>query len=537
MAAAPAGSVPLGPGAEARAGAYGAGLAALPIEEAVSSLGLLYSRSLPAGHRRQHGIFYTPPALAARLADKATEAGMDWARGRVISPACGGGQILLEDARRMVAALEGMRPGAGVADIGARLRGWDTDAFGCWLSQLCVEAFLLPQVLASGVRLPAIARCRDSLSAGLEGHHGRYALVTENPPFGRAIMSPGLSAQFGRSQVGHSNLYGLFADLSLRLAAADGGVISLLTPTSFVSGAYFAKLRRLFRADAAIAGIDFVASRAGVFPDVLQEVALSAFVRGRPQGRAACGAIAMSRGAVLEEPAGDLVLPSDPEAPWIAARSAQGAATARAMASMPARLADWGYRVATGPLVPHKSARMRPEAFPGTVPVVWAECVRPSGELELSHLRAGRLPRYEPTAAGDANLVDQACLLLQRTTVKEQRRRLVGAVLTADALGAAGGKVAVENHLNMVMPSVAKPAVPMSAVRAFFASEAADRAFRCLGGSAAVSASELRAMPVPSAADVLAAFAGAEPEQGLLKLYSAAAMSANRPLQDRQALT
>lgn len=505
------------------AAAFGADLAELPIPLAIAELGRLYTHALSDAHRGANGVFYTPRALASRLVDNATAAGMDWLRGRAISPGCGGGQFLVEDAIRMVAAMGGADPAIVVASIGARLRGWDIDSFACWLSQMAVEAVLLPQVVASGKRLPAITECRDSLMDAWDGHEAVYDLVNENPAFGKVKKSDALAERFGRSQRGHMNLYGLFMDVSLRLAKPEGGIVAQLTPTSYLGGEYFAKLRSLFHAEARPASIDIVESRQDVFPDVLQEVALSCFVRGRTQARAACSVIHVKPDGLRVEPVGDLVLPLKAEEPWIIARCPEAVPLVDAMHAMPTRLADWGYRVKTGPLVPHKNAdRMKTQPGPGRVPVVWAECVIAGSRFALRCERANRIPYYEVKDRRDANVVTDPCLLLQRTTAKEQHRRLIGAVMSASAIKVAGGRVSVENHVNMLVPVVKKPPVSLTSLAAFFASEAADRAFRCISGSVAVSATELEAMPLPTIADLKAALAARDPESALSRLYGIA---------------
>jgi adenine-specific DNA-methyltransferase len=60
--------------------------------------------------------------------------------------------------------------------------------------------------------------------------------------------------------------------------------------------------------------------------------------------------------------------------------------------------------------------------------------------------------------------------------------------------------VTVENHLNMLIPTAAKPVIRPALLSAFLNSPAVDRAFRCLSGSVAVSAYELESLPLPSAA-------------------------------------
>ncbi len=56
----------------------------------------------------------------------------------------------------------------------------------------------------------------------------------------------------------------------------------------------------------------------------------------------------------------------------------------------------------------------------------------------------------------------------------------------------------VENHLNMLRPIVDPPPVSPDVLAAFLNSGAADRAFRCISGSVAVSAYELEILPLPA---------------------------------------
>lgn len=57
--------------------------------------------------------------------------------------------------------------------------------------------------------------------------------------------------------------------------------------------------------------------------------------------------------------------------------------------------------------------------------------------------------------------------------------------------------MAVENHLNLLEPS-GIDAVPAAVLAAYLNSGAADAAFRCLSGTTAVSAFELRALALPA---------------------------------------
>jgi adenine-specific DNA-methyltransferase len=63
--------------------------------------------------------------------------------------------------------------------------------------------------------------------------------------------------------------------------------------------------------------------------------------------------------------------------------------------------------------------------------------------------------------------------------------------------------------------------VPVSAVAAFLATMTADRVLRCINASVAVSASELEAMPLPAADNLLTALASPDPEKAVARLYGA----------------
>jgi adenine-specific DNA-methyltransferase len=86
---------------------------------------------------------------------------------------------------------------------------------------------------------------------------------------------------------------------------------------------------------------------------------------------------------------------------------------------------------------------------------------------------------------------------LQRTTAKEQSRRLIAAEMPASFVEKHGA-VVVENHLNMIRPVNGTPCVSPAALAALLNTAVVDELFRCINGSVAVSAYELEALPLPS---------------------------------------
>jgi adenine-specific DNA-methyltransferase len=154
------------------------------------------------------------------------------------------------------------------------------------------------------------------------------------------------------------------------------------------------------------------------------------------------------------------------------------------------------------------------------VPICWSEAVSQDGRfLGFTPRKRDHAPFYKPRPGRDPNVVTRGCILVQRTTAKEQNRRLISALLPQETLDAAGGRVAVENHLNMVLPTSNHPAVPVETLAAFFATDTADSVLRCINASVAVSATELEALPLPAPGDLVAAMASADPESAVRRLY------------------
>ena len=171
---------------------------------------------------------------------------------------------------------------------------------------------------------------------------------------------------------------------------------------------------------------------------------------------------------------------------------------------MPHRLEDWGYQVSTGPLVWNRfKAQLRARPGDGTYPLVWAEAVAGPGRFIHRAEKRSHQPYFRPTENDEWLKVNVPCVLVQRTTAKEQPRRLIAAAMPASFINRHGA-VIVENHLNMIKPIAGKkPKVSTAALSALLNSAVADQAFRCISGSVAVSAFELEALPLPAVKEMI----------------------------------
>lgn len=467
--------------------------------EAGFQIGGIYTATLPTTYRSKYGIYYTPPALTQRLLNLATQAGVDWATDTVLDPACGGGAFLAPVARRMAEAQSGDDPAAILQRIADRLHGYEIDPFGAWTSRVILEVTLLDLCRDADVRLPNVIKVTDSLAHATEA--GGFDCVLGNPPYGRITLSSERRERYDRSLYGHANVYGLFTDLALRLTAPDGRV-AFVTPTGFLAGQYFKALRGLLGREAPPAHIDFLSVREDVFADVLQETLLAVYGKSQSPSEKATAQVHVvsptGQDTLEIEKTGTFQLPEEPTQPWIIPRRAEQGPLVKGMHEMPHRIHEYGYEISTGPLVwnRHKK-RLRTEPNENTYPLIWAEAVTADGRFQFRAEKANHEPYFAPADDQEWLIVRQPCVLVQRTTAKEQHRRLIAAELPESFVHQHGG-VVVENHLNMVYAANDNPPVSVSALAALLNSDIVDQAFRCISGSVAVSAYEMEALPLPS---------------------------------------
>lgn len=476
----------------------------VPSAHAGYLIGTLYTAMLPEGLRASLGAYYTPPALVVQLMHNVTKAGFDWKEGRVLDLSCGGAAFLAPVARRIAQTFQGTEPRFILRQIIARVRGIEIDPFAAWLSQVLLECELMDICVAADIRLPSLITVGDALTTPVEPE--RYKLVIGNPPYGRIKLSAKKREKFKRSLYGHANLYGLFTDLALRWIQ-PGGFIAYVTPTSFLGGQYFKSLRKLLLKEAPPVIMDLITERSGVFEDVLQETMLTVY---HHTGNDVKKNIDYRVNVNFLQPNGETSLPSvqkigafrlsyDTGEPWLLPRSMKHIKLLEsATNNMPCRLSDYGYVINTGQLVwnRHKN-QLKSKPAKGRMPLIWAESVTPSGDFKYSVTKRNHLPYIELRSCQKHLVTKKACVLVQRTTAKEQGRRLIAAILPEKFLKQHGGCV-VENHLNIIRPVVNSSPVSMEAISALLNCKIVDSLFRCISGSVAVSAYELNAIPLPS---------------------------------------
>jgi len=474
-------------------------IASFPKEDAGYLIGSIYTVMLPSGLRSKMGAYYTPPPLVARLLDLAEEAGFDFRKGTAIDPACGGGAFLAPLALRMVRSWGAVSPDWIIRKLNSNLKGIEIDGFAAWMTHVLTEASVMSVCIAAKRRLRNIVETADALKPR---DIGQFDLVIGNPPYGKVKLDDQFRRHYSRSLYGHANLYGLFTDLAVRLVR-EKGVIAYLTPTSFLAGQYFKSLREVVATETSPVEFDFVSDRNDVFDDVLQETMLSTYRKSRSDQAVRVSLIVpQGLNAAQISRVGEVKIPRD-GGPWLLPRSHEDTRLLTKASKKKTRLHDLGYTVSTGQLVwnRHRS-QLEQSLKKNCFPLIWAESVTSNG-FSFSAQRRGHVPYFRIEKKQDHLLTECECVLVQRTTSKEQHRRIIAGILPQDFIDQYGGAV-VENHLNMVVPKgIFGALVKPETLSAILNSDLIDKVFRCISGSVAVSAYELRELPLPDLEEIL----------------------------------
>jgi len=338
----------------------------------------------------------------------------------------------------------------------------------------------------------------------------RFDIVISNPPYFK-LNKADPRAQAAASVVhGQPNIYGLFMAVSAALLH-QGGQLIFITPRSFASGPYFRAFRELFFAHVKPQLIHIFGSRKDAFSRdaVLQE---NVILKGvREDHWSAIKALRMIT-ISTSQGTSDLATPSRRAVRLDAAldmtsrdkilrlsSSVSEDELVRLVDSWPGNLGAYGLQISTGPVVPFRATMLIDKSgnVPEThLPLLWMNHVRsmvvtwPLRSHKKEYIK--NLDEAYPILVPNKNYV-----LLRRFSAKEEERRLVAGPYLAAAHQVA--MLGLENHLNYVYRPGGNLTVDETyGLAALFNSSLLDGYFRTTNGNTQVSATELRAMPLPA---------------------------------------
>lgn len=351
-------------------------------------------------------------------------------------------------------------------------------------------------------------RHRDYLAARADAgpmlfasNEEKFDCVVMNPPYRKIRSTSAERRHLGHVGIETSNLYTGFMLLAARQLDTGGEIVSI-NPRSFCNGPYFRAFRREFFALVSLNQIHVFESRKQLFKDdgVLQENVILHGTRNGHNPNPVIVSCTSSEGHLRRRRVGyrQIIRKEDPDAVVHIVIDKQADEITARMQSLRGSLDGLGVHVSTGRVVDFRARRyLRRNPEPGTVPLIYpahfsdGTVAWPSSETR----KPNAIANCEET---QELLVDSGYyVLVKRFSAKEERRRLVAAVL--DPRGVKAPKFGIENHLNYyhrrgrgLRDDLAR------GLAIFLNSTLVDEYFRLFSGHTQVNAADLRSIPYPT---------------------------------------
>ncbi len=484
--------------------------------------------------RRELGQFFTPPEVAAFMAELAVPDGRDV---RILEPGAGTAILTASVCERLVGRAKTIHVDA--YEIHPKL------AMLCeqvlthtaeWLADHDVGCTFA--VRRSDFVIEAASYLTPSL---FNEHRERYDIAIANPPYFKLLKDDPRARAASHIVHGQPNIYAIFMAIMASLLC-NNGVMVTITPRSFTTGEYFRRFREVLFASVLPEAIHLFGSRTDAFQkdEILQE---NVIMRARRTRVEATVTITTSAGvrdldgrSSRSVPLGDVVdLRSRDRAVHIPTNDVDDRVLSF-IRSWPETLHTLGLSVSTGPVVAFRALEFLHEHnCAHEVPLLWLQHVR-SMDIRWPVDGSNKRQYIANCAESQYLLLQNATyVVMRRFSAKEEHRRIVAAPLFEGQLP--GSMIGLENHLNYIHRPKGKLARDEAlGLAALLNSALVDRFFRISNGNTQVSAVELRNLPLPSA-EKMSAIARVIEQEGIEQLDRAVADALDVPADLTEELT
>ena len=474
--------------------------------EIASSLGRSVTDAAGKATQKDLGQFMTPAAIARFTAERLVADGFGKTV-RLLEPAAGAGILacavcealaacdkppstieltLFEIDRAFEAALNEVLPALGA---------WLANKNITLITTLRVDDYVLTNAHA--------------LSTGLFGNCEQYYLIISNPPYFKLAKDAPQAVACVSVVHGQPNIYGFFMAIGAA-SLAQGGRLAFIVPRSFASGQYFRLFRERFFGEVRPESVHVFHSRVDAFAEdeVLQENVI--FVAAKHPGwsktsdidpqefvvTTSQGLSDLSKSEVFRLPLDEVLDIHSKDKVLCIPSTNEEVAVFKRLRHWSGNLHRYGWDISTGPVVPFRATDVIVnEAAPDAIPLLWMQNV----QCMLTTWPAKtRKAQYLRDCADSASIMlpNKNYVLMRRFSPKEQERRLMVAPILADDLPFS--RVGLENHLNYIhKPKGNFTTEEVCGLAALLNSHLIDAWFRSTNGNTQVSATEIRAMPLP----------------------------------------
>lgn len=464
---------------EAQCGVIGAkNIIDLPFDfddSATDALGEFFESEKTKTDRGKMGQFFTPTPIVDYLIKTS-----DYKIGqRVADISCGSGRFLLGILYILVSKK------VELDEIIENIHGADIDPVLVRITIANIKGYLARNGYRIDINHKLNVNVKDSLENvdNLFSSNRNFDLVLGNPPYLKA--SP-------ERNWGHPNLYASFIEAGIE-SLKSGGILAYIVPKSFVSGAYFKKLRSILQNKVQTKELITLIERNSAFNQVLQEQILLVLKNVKPDERQEIhvGNAFVNGGFKIDK----------------FAVSRKSVFWNKKMLCLPKNKLDYkifkkcflngfknleesGLRVSTGHIVPFRVKEFLSRSIDRNHrPLYWPHNVQPfkfipeaeSKKRECAAKDCEELKSYKLT---------EPVVAIKRISAKEQSRRIEAALINSD------DEYFLENHLNFLWKKTSS-APSLKVMELLLNSKLWDYLFRLINGNTQVSAYEMNIFPLP----------------------------------------
>ncbi|MEZ8297160.1 Eco57I restriction-modification methylase domain-containing protein [Vibrio splendidus] len=335
------------------------------------------------------------------------------------------------------------------------------------------------------------------------GHKPSYNKAILNPPYLKISAKGDERKALRQVNFETGNLYSAFVGLAIKLLE-DGGELVAITPRSFCNGPYFNDFRKLLLDSCSINKIHVFNSRKSAFKadKVLQENVVYHLTKGDQQRDTVI--VTSSSCAedpnpfVYEVPFDKVVSDNNPDRFIHIITDDEEQKVATKAGGLPCSLEDLGIQASTGKVVDFRTREnLSPDFVEGAVPLIFPQHLQKCA-IEWP-LENAKKPNALLNNEDTANLMVQngTYVLTRRLTAKEEKRRIVASIYTADIADVE--VVGFENKTNY-FHALGKPLDDDLAkgLWLFLNSTLVDKYFRQMNGHTQVNATDLRTLRYPT---------------------------------------
>lgn len=467
-------------------------------------VGCLYATYSIQKDKKDKGQFFTPISIAKFMGSMAALCDKEIVR--ILDPGCGVAILSCAIIEHLVLRSKGIRE--IILDL------YDTDADLLPFSRLVLD-YLSEWLKSRSIILCVSVRQDDFILANhsyinggtlFNGNDILYDYIIANPPYFKLPKSDVRTQVCANIVDGQTNIYALFMAICSKMLKDDGEMI-FITPRSFASGRYFQSFRNYLFENVKLDFLHLFKTRKDTFAkdDVLQELVISKYVhdnRKKITVSHSHGSRDIDCAVQQKYPESMLInLATDDKVVFIPTDEF-GNNILNLFRSWKGNMGKYGIKISTGPVVAFRiSDYITEEEMENTVPLYWMHnVVKMLVDHPVKKKNKGQYIKVDP-ASIHTLLPNKNYILLRRMSSKDDNSRLVAAPYFGNMVKYK--YIGIENKLNYIYRSKDHLRRDETiGLTALLNSEIFDVYFRLFNGNINVSATELRAIPLPPLEDI-----------------------------------